>query len=90
MTHVFPLVGHVRFVQKFKNLYRWRGHREERKNGEKEEGSQQEKSQQDGGERDHVRMSGIMITLVPRREFNRFESQGVVDNQRFDGQRRGG
>ncbi|GFY04223.1 uncharacterized protein TNCV_1200011 [Trichonephila clavipes] len=26
----------------------------------------------------------------PRREFNRFESQGVVDNQRFDGQRRGG
>ncbi|GFU93455.1 uncharacterized protein TNCV_2728421 [Trichonephila clavipes] len=26
----------------------------------------------------------------PRREFNRFESQGVVDNQRFDGRRRGG
>ncbi|GFX54307.1 uncharacterized protein TNCV_3824061 [Trichonephila clavipes] len=26
----------------------------------------------------------------PRKEFNRFESQGVVDNQRFDGQRRGG
>ncbi|GFT20964.1 uncharacterized protein TNCV_3131131 [Trichonephila clavipes] len=26
----------------------------------------------------------------PRREFNRFESQGVADNQRFDGQRRGG
>ncbi|GFY01015.1 uncharacterized protein TNCV_1364201 [Trichonephila clavipes] len=25
-----------------------------------------------------------------RREFNRFESQGVVDNQRFDGRRRGG
>ncbi|GFX75197.1 uncharacterized protein TNCV_3171241 [Trichonephila clavipes] len=25
----------------------------------------------------------------PRREFNRFESQGVVDNQRFDGRRRG-
>ncbi|GFS78991.1 uncharacterized protein TNCV_4342211 [Trichonephila clavipes] len=23
----------------------------------------------------------------PRREFNRFESQGVADNQRFDGQR---
>ncbi|GFY20999.1 uncharacterized protein TNCV_3990431 [Trichonephila clavipes] len=23
----------------------------------------------------------------PRREFNRFESQGVVDNQRFDGRR---
>ncbi|GFT73003.1 uncharacterized protein TNCV_1977001 [Trichonephila clavipes] len=26
----------------------------------------------------------------PRREFNRFESQGFVDNQRFDGRRRGG
>ncbi|GFT77272.1 uncharacterized protein TNCV_3165671 [Trichonephila clavipes] len=26
----------------------------------------------------------------PQREFNRFESQGVVDNQRFDGRRRGG
>ncbi|GFT52628.1 uncharacterized protein TNCV_3765311 [Trichonephila clavipes] len=26
----------------------------------------------------------------PRREFNRFESQGVMDNQRFDGRRRGG
>ncbi|GFW10075.1 uncharacterized protein TNCV_4208401 [Trichonephila clavipes] len=26
----------------------------------------------------------------PRREFKRFESQGVVDNQRFDGRRRGG
>ncbi|GFV87657.1 uncharacterized protein TNCV_779411 [Trichonephila clavipes] len=26
----------------------------------------------------------------PRREFNRFESQGVADNQRFDGRRRGG
>ncbi|GFX40097.1 hypothetical protein TNCV_4317331 [Trichonephila clavipes] len=26
----------------------------------------------------------------PRKEFNRFESQGVVDNQRLDGQRRGG
>ncbi|GFX84784.1 retrovirus-related Pol polyprotein from transposon 297 [Trichonephila clavipes] len=26
----------------------------------------------------------------PRREFNRFESQGVVDNQRFDGRHRGG
>ncbi|GFW15128.1 uncharacterized protein TNCV_172751 [Trichonephila clavipes] len=26
----------------------------------------------------------------PRREFNRFESQGVVDNQRFDGRGRGG
>ncbi|GFW31275.1 uncharacterized protein TNCV_2578561 [Trichonephila clavipes] len=26
----------------------------------------------------------------PRREYNRFESQGVVDNQRFDGRRRGG
>ncbi|GFV79469.1 uncharacterized protein TNCV_279251 [Trichonephila clavipes] len=26
----------------------------------------------------------------PWREFNRFESQGVVDNQRFDGRRRGG
>ncbi|GFV29068.1 hypothetical protein TNCV_4949311 [Trichonephila clavipes] len=26
----------------------------------------------------------------PRREFNRFESKGVVDNQRFDGRRRGG
>ncbi|GFW09536.1 retrovirus-related Pol polyprotein from transposon opus [Trichonephila clavipes] len=26
----------------------------------------------------------------PRREFNRFESQGVVDNRRFDGRRRGG
>ncbi|GFW54437.1 uncharacterized protein TNCV_1608011 [Trichonephila clavipes] len=25
----------------------------------------------------------------PRREFNRYESQGVVDNQRFDGRRRG-
>ncbi|GFV11265.1 uncharacterized protein TNCV_3723541 [Trichonephila clavipes] len=25
-----------------------------------------------------------------RREFNRFESQGVADNQRFDGRRRGG
>ncbi|GFW57146.1 uncharacterized protein TNCV_540631 [Trichonephila clavipes] len=25
----------------------------------------------------------------PRREFNRFESQGVADNQRFDGRRRG-
>ncbi|GFW14823.1 retrovirus-related Pol polyprotein from transposon opus [Trichonephila clavipes] len=26
----------------------------------------------------------------PRREFNRFESQGIVNNQRFDGRRRGG
>ncbi|GFW10351.1 uncharacterized protein TNCV_5097021 [Trichonephila clavipes] len=26
----------------------------------------------------------------PRREFNRFESQDVADNQRFDGRRRGG
>ncbi|GFT40963.1 uncharacterized protein TNCV_4953171 [Trichonephila clavipes] len=26
----------------------------------------------------------------PRREFNRFESQGVADNQRLDGRRRGG
>ncbi|GFY27463.1 uncharacterized protein TNCV_2070831 [Trichonephila clavipes] len=26
----------------------------------------------------------------PRREFNRFESQGVADNQRFDGRSRGG
>ncbi|GFW36336.1 uncharacterized protein TNCV_3712571 [Trichonephila clavipes] len=26
----------------------------------------------------------------PRREFNRFESQVVADNQRFDGRRRGG
>ncbi|GFV93179.1 uncharacterized protein TNCV_573181 [Trichonephila clavipes] len=26
----------------------------------------------------------------PRREFNRFEGQGVVDNQRFDDRRRGG
>ncbi|GFV37812.1 uncharacterized protein TNCV_3040701 [Trichonephila clavipes] len=26
----------------------------------------------------------------PRREFNRFESQGVTDNRRFDGRRRGG
>ncbi|GFX24822.1 uncharacterized protein TNCV_4489131 [Trichonephila clavipes] len=26
----------------------------------------------------------------PRREFNRFESQGVADNRRFDGPRRGG
>ncbi|GFT22835.1 uncharacterized protein TNCV_1856681 [Trichonephila clavipes] len=26
----------------------------------------------------------------PRREFNRFESQGVTDNQRFEGRRRGG
>ncbi|GFV23882.1 hypothetical protein TNCV_272451 [Trichonephila clavipes] len=26
----------------------------------------------------------------PRRECNRFESQGVADNQRFDGRRRGG
>ncbi|GFW17682.1 uncharacterized protein TNCV_2652391 [Trichonephila clavipes] len=26
----------------------------------------------------------------PRKEFNRFESQGVVDNQRFDGRRRDG
>ncbi|GFY21150.1 uncharacterized protein TNCV_3991941 [Trichonephila clavipes] len=26
----------------------------------------------------------------PRREFNRFDSQGVADNQRFDGRRRGG
>ncbi|GFU59058.1 uncharacterized protein TNCV_2933551 [Trichonephila clavipes] len=26
----------------------------------------------------------------PRREFNRFVSQGVADNQRFDGRRRGG
>ncbi|GFS56707.1 uncharacterized protein TNCV_2221521 [Trichonephila clavipes] len=25
-----------------------------------------------------------------RREFNRFESQGVADNQRFDGRHRGG
>ncbi|GFX11991.1 uncharacterized protein TNCV_2997751 [Trichonephila clavipes] len=25
----------------------------------------------------------------PQREFNRFESQGVADNQRFDGRRRG-
>ncbi|GFW31284.1 uncharacterized protein TNCV_2578651 [Trichonephila clavipes] len=27
---------------------------------------------------------------TPRRYFNRFESQGVADNQRFDGRRRGG
>ncbi|GFV95708.1 hypothetical protein TNCV_1727581 [Trichonephila clavipes] len=26
----------------------------------------------------------------PRREFNRFESQGVAGNQRFDGRSRGG
>ncbi|GFS56249.1 uncharacterized protein TNCV_2769251 [Trichonephila clavipes] len=26
----------------------------------------------------------------PRREFNRFESQGVADNRRFDSRRRGG
>ncbi|GFV97743.1 uncharacterized protein TNCV_2313281 [Trichonephila clavipes] len=26
----------------------------------------------------------------PRREFNRFEGQGVADNRRFDGRRRGG
>ncbi|GFW99364.1 uncharacterized protein TNCV_3981881 [Trichonephila clavipes] len=26
----------------------------------------------------------------PRREFNKFESQGVVDNQTFEGRRRGG
>ncbi|GFU44197.1 uncharacterized protein TNCV_686131 [Trichonephila clavipes] len=26
----------------------------------------------------------------PRREFNRFDSQGVADNRRFDGRRRGG
>ncbi|GFV13158.1 uncharacterized protein TNCV_4070981 [Trichonephila clavipes] len=26
----------------------------------------------------------------PRKEFNRFESQGVADNRRFDGRRRGG
>ncbi|GFT95441.1 uncharacterized protein TNCV_3327021 [Trichonephila clavipes] len=26
----------------------------------------------------------------PRRQFNRFESQGVVDNQTLDGRRRGG
>ncbi|GFW14545.1 uncharacterized protein TNCV_2358691 [Trichonephila clavipes] len=26
----------------------------------------------------------------PRREFNRFEVQGVADNRRFDGRRRGG
>ncbi|GFS85455.1 uncharacterized protein TNCV_2793341 [Trichonephila clavipes] len=33
-----------------------------------------------------------MRTIVDHgeREFNRFESQGVVDNQRFDGRRRGG
>ncbi|GFX14999.1 uncharacterized protein TNCV_4897671 [Trichonephila clavipes] len=29
-------------------------------------------------------------TIVDRREFNRFESQGVTDNQRFDGRRGGG
>ncbi|GFX32596.1 hypothetical protein TNCV_3704701 [Trichonephila clavipes] len=51
MTHVLPLVGHVRFAWKFKNLYRWRGHRGERKDGEKEEGSQQVGSQQHGGGR---------------------------------------
>ncbi|GFT84153.1 uncharacterized protein TNCV_1149881 [Trichonephila clavipes] len=27
---------------------------------------------------------------TPRREFNRFEGQGVADNRRFDGRRRGG
>ncbi|GFV84629.1 uncharacterized protein TNCV_2482431 [Trichonephila clavipes] len=26
----------------------------------------------------------------PQREFNRFEGQGVADNRRFDGRRRGG
>ncbi|GFV93350.1 uncharacterized protein TNCV_3685731 [Trichonephila clavipes] len=26
----------------------------------------------------------------PRRQFNRFENQGIADNQRFDGRRRGG
>ncbi|GFX76900.1 hypothetical protein TNCV_3279351 [Trichonephila clavipes] len=30
MTHVLPLVGHARFARKFKILYRWRSHREER------------------------------------------------------------
>ncbi|GFU14030.1 hypothetical protein TNCV_1580401 [Trichonephila clavipes] len=43
MTHVLPLVGHVRFALKFKNLYRWRSHRGERKDGEK-----MKKSEQDG------------------------------------------
>ncbi|GFS66060.1 hypothetical protein TNCV_2510611 [Trichonephila clavipes] len=53
MTHVLPLVGPVRFARKFKNLYRWRGYRGERKDGEKEEERKpDEKSQQDGHRED--------------------------------------
>ncbi|GFY29177.1 retrovirus-related Pol polyprotein from transposon 297 [Trichonephila clavipes] len=34
--------------------------------------------------------NGYSDNCRPRREFNRFESQGVADNRRFDGRRRGG
>ncbi|GFW68372.1 hypothetical protein TNCV_3882461 [Trichonephila clavipes] len=58
----------VRFARKFKNLYRWRGHRGEerrRKEGKKEEGGEKKRkeSEQDGGVREHGRMSGIVIML---------------------------
>ncbi|GFT30682.1 hypothetical protein TNCV_758861 [Trichonephila clavipes] len=47
MTHVLPLVGHVRFTRKFKNLYRWRGHRGEERR--RKEGKKRKESEQDGG-----------------------------------------
>ncbi|GFX80810.1 uncharacterized protein TNCV_3215581 [Trichonephila clavipes] len=34
--------------------------------------------------------NGYADNSRPRREFNRFESQSVADNRRFDGRRRGG
>ncbi|GFX01521.1 hypothetical protein TNCV_3970241 [Trichonephila clavipes] len=52
MTHGLPLVGHVRFARKFKILYRWCGHRGQRKEGKKEEKSEHDgERQQLGGMR---------------------------------------
>ncbi|GFV58086.1 hypothetical protein TNCV_2109141 [Trichonephila clavipes] len=51
----------VRFTRKFKNLYKWYGHRgesERRRKVKKKEGREQH-----GGARGHSRMSGIVITL---------------------------
>ncbi|GFY14183.1 uncharacterized protein TNCV_3613721 [Trichonephila clavipes] len=48
------------------------------------------KTRNDGGKLiDHI-ISRYVDNSRPRREFNRFESQGVADYRRFDGRRRGG
>ncbi|GFV94906.1 transposase [Trichonephila clavipes] len=78
MKHVLPLVGHVRFARKFKNLYRWHGHRRrgERKNEEKVEGSQQDgRRKQHGGAGEHGRMSGTVITLQQKERSRGLEGQ---------------